>query len=129
MVRTNDDHSEGSSRSARTPAQPCIRLIREDRNHDAVMRIAAKLRDGGPILQSGLETTGVGRVTATSDCHRQSLAQGCQSGCAIVTLLGAIAHAARKTMIVALARKLLIALWRLVTTGEVPEGVILRPAA
>ncbi len=32
----------------------------------------------------------------------------------------------RKTMIVALARKLLIALWRLVTTGEVPEGVILR---
>ena len=35
----------------------------------------------------------------------------------------------RKTMIVALARKLLIALWRLVMTGEVPEGVILRPAA
>jgi len=35
----------------------------------------------------------------------------------------------RKTMIVGLARKLLIALWRLVTTGEVPEGVILRPAA
>ena len=35
----------------------------------------------------------------------------------------------RKTMIVALARKLLIALWRLVTTGEVPEGVILRPSA
>jgi len=35
----------------------------------------------------------------------------------------------RKTMIVALARKLLIALWRLVTIGEVPVGVILRPAA
>jgi transposase len=35
---------------------------------------------------------------------------------------------ARKTvMIVALARKLLIALWRMVTTGEVPEGVRLRP--
>ncbi len=34
----------------------------------------------------------------------------------------------RKTMIVALARKLLIALWRLVTTGETLEGVILRPA-
>jgi transposase len=32
----------------------------------------------------------------------------------------------RKTMIVALARKLLIALWRLVTTGEVPAGAILR---
>ena len=34
----------------------------------------------------------------------------------------------RKTMIVALARKLLIALWRFVTTGEILEGVILRPA-
>jgi transposase len=30
----------------------------------------------------------------------------------------------RKTMIVALARKLLIALWRYVTLGEVPEGVV-----
>jgi transposase len=37
--------------------------------------------------------------------------------------------ATRKTMIVALARKLLIALWRLVTIGEVPHGVVLRPAA
>jgi transposase len=38
------------------------------------------------------------------------------------------ASGARKTkMIVALARKLLIALWRMVTTGEVPDGVVLRP--
>jgi len=37
--------------------------------------------------------------------------------------------ATRKTMIVALARKLLIALWRLVTTGEMTtEGIKLRPA-
>jgi transposase len=37
---------------------------------------------------------------------------------------------AHKTkMIVALARKLLIALWRMATTGEVPHGVILRDAA
>ena len=35
----------------------------------------------------------------------------------------------RKTMIVALARKLIIALWRLVTTGEALEGVVLRPAS
>ena len=35
----------------------------------------------------------------------------------------------RKTLIVALARKLLIGLWRLVTTGEAPHGVALRPAA
>jgi transposase len=39
------------------------------------------------------------------------------------------AKGARKTkMIVALARKLLIALWRMVTTGEVPRGVVLRQA-
>ena len=40
------------------------------------------------------------------------------------------AKGARKTtMIVALARKLLIALWRMVNTGEVPQGVVLRQAA
>ena len=33
----------------------------------------------------------------------------------------------RKIMIVALARKLLIALWQMVTTGEIPEGVELHP--
>jgi transposase len=37
--------------------------------------------------------------------------------------------ATRKTMILALARKLLIARWRLATIGEVPQGVVLRPAA
>ena len=35
----------------------------------------------------------------------------------------------RKTLIVALARKLLIALWRFVATGEAPAGVVLRPAS
>jgi transposase len=35
----------------------------------------------------------------------------------------------RKTMIVALARKLIIVLWRMAMTGEVSPGVILRPAA
>jgi transposase len=39
------------------------------------------------------------------------------------------AKGARKTkMIVALARKLLIALWRMVTTGEVPHSVAFRQA-
>ena len=37
--------------------------------------------------------------------------------------------ATRKTMIVALARKLLIELWRLATTGQVPQGVVLRSAS
>ena len=37
--------------------------------------------------------------------------------------------AARKTkMVVALARKLLVALWRMVTFGEIPQGVVLRQA-
>jgi transposase len=35
----------------------------------------------------------------------------------------------RKKMIVALARKLLIALWRLATTGTVPDGIALRATA
>jgi len=38
------------------------------------------------------------------------------------------ARGTRKTMIVALARKLLIGLWRLVREGVVPDGVVLRPA-
>jgi transposase len=37
------------------------------------------------------------------------------------------ARGTRKTMIVALARKLLIALWHFVTAGVTPEGVVLRP--
>ena len=35
----------------------------------------------------------------------------------------------RKTMIVALARKLLLALWRLVTTGEMSDDIVMRPAS
>ena len=38
------------------------------------------------------------------------------------------ARGTRKTMIVALARKLLIGLWCLVREGVVPDGVVLRPA-
>jgi transposase len=38
------------------------------------------------------------------------------------------ARGTRKPMIVALARKLLIALWRFVREGIVPDGVVLRPA-
>ena len=38
------------------------------------------------------------------------------------------ARGTRKPLIVALARKLLIALWRLVRQGVVPDGVVLRPA-
>ncbi len=34
----------------------------------------------------------------------------------------------RKVLIVALARKLLLGLWRLVVAGQVPQGVVLQPA-
>ncbi len=42
---------------------------------------------------------------------------------------GGASGARKTTMVVALARKLLIALWRMVTTGEIPDGVRLRPVA
>ena len=32
-------------------------------------------------------------------------------------------------MIVALARKLLITLWRMLTTGEIPQGLVLKPVS
>jgi transposase len=35
----------------------------------------------------------------------------------------------RKVMVMALARKLLIALWRFVTEGVVPGGAVLKPIA
>jgi transposase len=43
--------------------------------------------------------------------------------------LGGAARRLRKVMVVALARKLLIALWRFATQGVVPEGAALEPAA
>jgi transposase len=43
--------------------------------------------------------------------------------------LGGAARRLRKVMIVALARKLLIALWRFATQGVLPEGAVLKPAA
>ena len=50
-----------------------------------------------------------------------------QTDCGLVQWYEARVAAGKKpkTMIVALARRLLIALWRFVTLGEVPEGVIL----
>lgn len=40
-----------------------------------------------------------------------------------------LAPARRKAMITAMCRKLLIALWRFHTTGEIPQGAVLGPAA
>lgn len=55
-----------------------------------------------------------------------------QKDCALVQWYQArvaVKGVRKSTMIVALARKLLIALWRMVETGEVPAGLKLRPAA
>ena len=43
--------------------------------------------------------------------------------------LGGAARRLRKIMVVALARKLLIALWRFATQGVVPEGAVFKPAS
>jgi transposase len=43
--------------------------------------------------------------------------------------VGSTGRRVRKIMIVALARKLLIALWRFVIDGVLPEGAVLKPAA
>jgi transposase len=43
--------------------------------------------------------------------------------------LGGAARRLRKVMVVALARKLLIALWRFATQGVIPQGAALEPAA
>jgi transposase len=42
--------------------------------------------------------------------------------------VGSTGRRVRKVMVVALARKLLIALWRFVIDGVVPEGVIMKPS-
>ena len=42
--------------------------------------------------------------------------------------VGSTGPRVRKIMVVALARKLLIALWRFVIDGVVPEGAVLKPA-
>lgn len=43
--------------------------------------------------------------------------------------VGSTGRRVRKVMVVALARKLLIALWKFVIDGVVPEGAVLKPAA
>lgn len=42
--------------------------------------------------------------------------------------VGTMGRRVRKVMVVALARKLLIALWRFATGGVVPEGAVMKPA-
>ena len=109
-------------------------LLRNMRDRGAVARYGGLTgspdRSGGTNREKGMARSGNARVrrgmiqlawrfllfqkdSALAQWYRQRTEQ---------------APKARKTMIVALARKLLIALWRLVQEGVVPEGVAMRPA-
>ena len=109
---------------------------------------AAKLRSGGPILPFGIESQGNASgfrhlEPSSATCHQRTdrtETVGCPSVTSVhyagrrTTPSGTTpsrtenARGSRKKMIVALARKLLITLWRFVRDGVVPEGVVLRPA-
>jgi len=107
-------------------------LLRSFRDRRAVARYAgltgAPDESGAKRREKGLAKSGNSRV-------RRGLIQLAwrflffqrDSGLARWYFERTSAKGARKTtMIVALARKLLIALWRLATTGLVPEGILLR---
>ena len=64
--------SEGSSPSGASIApQTCIRLIREDQNHDAVIRIGGEAPRRRPHSKPRFEDHVQYRVVATSDRHLQ----------------------------------------------------------
>jgi transposase len=108
-------------------------LSRNMRDRRAVARYAGLTgspdESGRKRREKGLARSGNGRV-------RRGMVQLAwrflmyQKDCALAQWFRARtenARGTRKPMIVALARKLLIALWRLVREGVVPEGVVLRP--
>jgi transposase len=108
-------------------------LSRGLRDRRAIARYAGLTgspdESGSKCRERGLAKAGNARV-------RRSLIQLAwrflrfQKDSALAQWYRARTEGTRKTiMIVALARKLLIALWRMVTTGEIPTGVLLREAA
>jgi transposase len=87
---------------------------------------------GGTEREQGIGRSGNARLRTTL-VELAWIWQRYQPGSAIVgwfrNRLGGAARRQRKVMVVALARKLLIALWRLATQGVVPDGAALKPAA
>jgi transposase len=109
-------------------------LSRNLRDHKALARYAGLTgspdESGRRRREKGLARAGNGRV-------RRGMIQLAwrflrfQSDSALVKWYHARTEGApttRKPMLVALARKLLICLWRFATTGAVPDGVVLRAA-
>ena len=72
------------------------------------------------ILQQGAVSLFNNREASRE--HRLKLIAGAYGGASVAAVMAF----AKVSMIVALARKLLIALWRMVTIGEIPEGIVLR---
>jgi transposase len=87
---------------------------------------------GGTEREQGIGRAGNARLR-TVLVELAWIWQRYQPGSAIVGWfrgrLGGAARRLRKVMVVALARKLLIALWRFATLGVIPEGAALEPAA
>ena len=84
-------------------------------------------RSGGIEREQGVSKAGNPRLRTTM-IQLAWLWLRHQDRSALTRWFKAHSQRGRKSAIVALARKLLIALWRLVTTGEVPAGVVLRAA-
>jgi transposase len=86
---------------------------------------------GGTEREQGIGRSGNARLR-TVLVELAWIWQRYQPGSAVVgwfrDRLGGAARRLRKVMIVALARKLLIALWRFATQGVIPEGAALTPA-
>ena len=87
---------------------------------------------GGTEREQGIGRSGNARLRTTL-VELAWIWQRYQPGSAIVgwfrDRLGGGARRQRKVMVVALARKLLIALWRLATQGVIPDGAALKPTA
>jgi transposase len=92
---------------------------------------ATPYSSGGVEREQGIGKAGNRRLRSVT-VELAWLWQRYQPGSALVTWfrkrIGSTGRRVRKVMVVALARKLLIALWRFVIEGVAPEGAAMKPA-
>ncbi len=102
---------------------PANRLLRRPRG-DAVAQRFDRARTGRVANRqcAAAHDDGAARLAVAA-------ASAAIGAVAVVCARVANARPRRKTMIVALARKLLVALWKYVAQGVVPEGVIVKPGS
>jgi transposase len=110
-------------------------FVREFANGKALGSYAGLLRrhnSGGTEREQGIDKAGNRRLR-TVVVELAWLWQRYQPGAAEVRWfrerVSGTGARMRKVMVVALARKLLIALWRFATQGVLPEGAIMKPAS